>query len=210
MRVRFSDSSQWDVIRKHPLVRFRPQRDAGPPETYDVTLRVALMLVEGKLASLFGAPYKSCAVLVGLRLGRGSSVGQTDLVVLTRSGHVALGECKLSPDRRYAVLMRDALRQLERYEKTMRRSRQGWLLERIEDSYARFDFPDCGHLLTLLGVKSKPAQRKWWAKVFRNLQRGHVDRFVAIKRRWRANIEVWRRCDLPLRTAIDRLLSEKA
>src|SRR5881628_1391343 len=178
----FDDCPEWGVVAHDLRIRWRPRR---PPvgETLAVTLPMARMAVEGRLTHALGETYASCAALVGLRLGPGPSIGQLDLMLLAPSGAVALGECKLSLGTTRGPSTRAAIRQVLQYERRIRGAAPSWLRERIADSYDKFGFPDCHHLLAHIGVKTADDQHRWWATVSDTISRGAFDVFVAIRTR---------------------------
>jgi len=188
---RFDDCDEWKAIGHHSLVRFRP-REKPTSETSKVTLSVARKAVDGKLASALGDAYACCAALVGLRLGPGSKDGQLDLMLLGRSGAVALGECKLLRTKSRGSAVQRASQQLEGYERVTRGQDAAWLRNRIEDSYARFGFPSLSELVTTIGVEAEEEQVRWWSVVADNIQRGNFGMFIATRSRGESVINLYR------------------
>lgn len=185
------------MVGRHPAIRFRP-RAVIPAETACVTLPVALSAAQGRLADVLGPPYGACAVLVGLRLGGGASVGQLDLMILARSGRVALGECKLVSGSTSRAGVNRALRQLQRYETAICGRPFRWLRERVDDSYARFCFPGCDDLPKELGLPSPDERKDWWKTTARNIKTGRFDTFAALRKHAKPTIHVWTRHELRL------------
>src|SRR5206468_2208552 len=86
----FKQTPEYELTGRSPLVRFRPHR-AMTEENRRVALPLARAAVRGKLGEgLLGSEWRRCIVLEGLNLGR----AQLDLLLLNRSGGVALVECK--------------------------------------------------------------------------------------------------------------------
>src|SRR6266542_2452218 len=93
-------------LRAHWLIRFRPRAEVQD-EMWRLNIPVACAAVRGELGEPgLGRAFGRCVALVSLML-RGC--GSLDLVLITKSGDVAIGECKLRDKRN------DPEAQLERY-----------------------------------------------------------------------------------------------
>jgi hypothetical protein len=86
-------------------------------------------------------------------------------LIVTKSGDLALGECKRLGRRRNFNPVAKAVFQLSGDERAIRRSPHGWLEKRIDDDYSKFGFPKFVEALRLLGLRSERQQRKWWKVV---------------------------------------------
>lgn len=173
----FRNSREWSLIRQNALVRFRPH-ERVPAEKLSVTLPLACDATRGRLGQgVLGPEFRRCAALVDLMVGGGS----LDLLLLSRSGDVALGECKRQQSGNAFRFVANAVAQLSRYERKIRRGcrKTSWLPARIRVSYRKFGFPPFRNVLREMGVKTPRAQGAWWRKVARNCSRGRI-RFFAV------------------------------
>lgn len=180
-RRSFSETREWRVVKRSPLVRFRPHL-AQPREGWEITLPLARAAVRGRLRPVLGRSFRRCVALESLRLPRkrsGRPVGSVDLLLLSESGDVALGECKRAGKRRNLRYLRRAMDQLIKYERALQKSPGGWLKKRIKASYEPFGFPGLGSVLSRLGLKSATAKRRWEKQVEANCRKGRIGFFVA-------------------------------
>jgi hypothetical protein len=81
------------------------------------------------------------------------------MLIVTKSGDLALGECKRLRWRRNFNPVAKAFFQLSGYERAIPRSPHGWLEKRIDDDYSKFGFPKFVEALRLLGLRSERQQR---------------------------------------------------
>lgn len=121
-----------EKLRAHWLVRFRPRLKVQD-EMWRLNIPVACAAVRGEFGKgVLGEAFDQCVALVSLML-RGS--GSVDLVLLAKSGDVAIGECKLRDQRN------DPEVQLKRYRRGLiATARSGRLWQEIERSYGRYEF----------------------------------------------------------------------
>jgi hypothetical protein len=124
-----------------------------------LNIPAACAAVRGEFGQrVLGKDFKQCVALVSLML-RGC--GSLDLVLISKSGDMAIGECKLRDKRN------DPDAQLARYRHGLgETARKGHLWREIERSYGRYGFQ---HLCAT--VRRHFALRdvaKWCARVQRN------------------------------------------
>ena len=146
---------------------------------YEETKIVHTVRHRGRL----GREFSRCAVLVALRLSRDAAV---DIMLLARSGAVALGECKRVRAQYLPVRApASAIKQLAAYSRQIRTlsERECWLLGRIENSYARFGFAPLSRALHRLGLKNENLRASWWQRVSGNCREGRIQLFVALGNR---------------------------
>lgn len=79
-------------LRAHWLISFRPRAEVQD-EMWRLNIPIACAAVRGEFGErVLGKAFRRCVALVSLML-RGC--GSLDLVLITKSGDVAIGECKL-------------------------------------------------------------------------------------------------------------------
>lgn len=178
-------SKEWDLTGRLRTVRFRVRRPMQS-ESRTVILPLALAAARGKLAPYLGTDFKRCAVLEGLRLG-GASL---DLLIVTRAGSVALGECKRG-DSNSLRKVRNAVRQLVGYVRRIRRLKRGWLSRQLNVSYDRFDFPGFSQVLRELGLRSRKRQQRWLRRVEGCCRDGKMQIFSAVGRGGEEQVGIW-------------------
>ena len=172
----FRNSMEWRrVLRGHQKLRchwrilFRP-RSAPQGETITVDLPFAVKVAGEGLGALGLERLREPAVvLVSCRLGGGAA----DLVVLTRSGQVGLGECKFGDHR-------DPWKQLSVYEKLLKRAaKRGTsdLWRRFASNYGRSGFD---HLCDIVARHLKPeiGIADWCERIRRRCESGRIKKFV--------------------------------
>ena len=123
-RRAFYETPEWKIVGRSGLVRFRPHL-AQPREGREITLPLARAAVRGRLRPVLGRSWGRCVALESLRLPRkqsGKPVGSVDLLLLSKSGDVALGECKRAGKRRNLRYLRKAMDQLIKYERALQKS----------------------------------------------------------------------------------------
>jgi hypothetical protein len=156
-------------FRAHWRIRFRPRLKVQD-EMWRLNIPAACAAVRGEFGRgvLLGKAFKQCVALVSLML---KGYGSLDLLLITKSGELAIGECKLS-DRR-----NNPEDQVERYrEGLVAVAKGGRLWQEIERSYGRYD---SHHLCNT--VRRHFALRdvgKWCARVQRNASAGRIKTFV--------------------------------
>jgi hypothetical protein len=168
----FRTSREWRALlmprklRYRWRVMFRPHA-AVPRETLVVNLPLALAAAAGRVTIGSARDSDPSVALVSLRLGRG--YGAADLVMLTRSGRVAVAECKAG-DRR------DAWKQLKRYKRGLvKAGAKKTLWRKIHGSYARYGFP---HLCTIVKRHWRKDPEQWWMAVEKNCRDDRIQMFV--------------------------------
>ena len=153
------------------LIRFRPRRKVQD-EMWRLNIPAARAAVRGKFGRgvLLGQAFKQCVALVSLML---KGCGSLDLVLITKSGDVAIGECKLR-GRRTGLA-----NQVERYRKgVIAAAARGRLWQEIERSYGRYEFQHlCETARRHFGLSDTAM---WCARVERNARAGHLKTFVLL------------------------------
>ena len=183
----FKQTPEYKLVGRSPLVRFRPHWPMTE-ESRRVALPLARAAVRGKLGEgLLGSEWRRCIVLEGLNLSRRA---QLDLLLLNRSGGVALVECKRTRRSKTVKPVRLAAKQLFKYESMLRRLTARRLRRRIAASYDRFGFPEFEDALRRLGVRARAEDTRWWRRVERTLHEGSMCFFVAAGREGRT-ADVW-------------------
>lgn len=167
-------------LRAHWLIRFRPRRKLQD-EMWRLNIPAASAAVRGELgAGVLGKAFEQCVALVSLML---TGCGSLDLVLITPSGELAIGECKLR-DRRS-----DPGRQLKGYRRGLVvTAKSGRLWREIERSYGRYGFQ---HLCsTVRRHFDLPDVAKWCARVQLNASEDRIKTFVVRGVEVKASISV--------------------
>ena len=156
-------------FRAHWRIRFRPRREVQD-EMWRLNIPVACGAVRGEFGQdvLLGKAFKRCVALVSLML---KGCGSLDLLLIARSGALAIGECKLR-DRR-----NDPWTQVDRYrEGLVAVAKDGRLWQEIERSYGCYD----SHHLCNTARRHFDLRNvgKWCARVQRNASTGLIRTFV--------------------------------
>src|SRR5262249_4880197 len=116
---------------------------------------------------LLGAGFKQCVALVSLML---KGCGSLDLLLITKTGELAIGECKLRDHR-------DPEAQLKKYRAGLiaaAADRRLW--QEVERSYGRYD---AHHLcVTVRAHFNLPDAATWCRRVERNARAGRITTFV--------------------------------
>lgn len=157
-----------EKLRAHWLIRFRPHA-APQDEMWRLNIPTACAAVRGEFGrGVLGKGFEQCVALVSLML-RGC--GSLDLVLISRSGDVAIGECKLRDQRN------DPARQLKRYRQGLvATAKSGRLWREIERSYGRYEFE---HLCrTVKRHFDLHDVAKWCARVQSNASERSIKLFV--------------------------------
>src|SRR3989441_371091 len=183
----FKQTPEYKLVGRSPLVRFRPHWPMTE-ESRCVALPLARAAVRGKLAEgLLGSAWRRCIVLEGLNLSRRA---QLDLLLLNRSGGVALVECKRTRRSKTVKPVRLAAGQLFKYETMLRRLTARRLRRRIAASYERFGFPEFESALRRLGIRSRAERARWWRRVEGTLREGRIF-FCAAGGRDGHDVDIW-------------------
>lgn len=157
-----------EKLRAHWLVRFRP-RQKVQDEMWRLNIPTACAAVRGEFGKgVLGKAFEQCLALVSLML-RGC--GSLDLVLITKSGDVAIGECKLRDQRN------DPVAQLKQYRRGLVATAKGGRLWReIERSYGRYEFEHlCGTVKRHFDLHDVA---KWCARVQDNASERPIKLFV--------------------------------
>src|SRR3989442_15193661 len=178
----FKQTPEYELVGRSPLVRFRPHWPM-PEESRCVALPLARAAVRGKLGEgLLGSEWRRCIVLEGLNLSRRA---QLDLLLLNRSGGVALVECKRTRRSKTVKPVRLAAKQLFKYESMLRRLTARRLRRRIAASYDRFGFPEFEDDLHRLDVRAQAEDTRGWRGGERTLGEGGMCFFYGADREGR-------------------------